>query len=119
MEVALHDAPLFREFAGLTLGQRLPDESTILTFRLLLEKNKLDHQILATDNELLQRKGLMLKAGTVVVSTLIAAPSSTRTKTGEGDPEMHQAKKGNQWRFGMKTHIGVDAESGMVHTVRA
>ena len=118
MEEALHDVPLFREFAGLTLGQRLPDESTILRFRHLLEKDKLADQILATVNELLQRKGLMLKAGTVVDATLIAAPSSTKNKTGERDPEMHQTKKGNQWHFGMKAHIGVDADSGMVHTVR-
>ena len=118
MEEALHDIALFREFAGLSLGDRLPDESTILRFRHLLEKHKLADQILATVNELLLRKGLMLKAGTVVDATLIAAPSSTKNKTGERDPEMHQAKKGNQWHFGMKAHIGVDADSGMVHTVR-
>jgi IS5 family transposase len=118
MEEALHDVPLFREFAGLSLGDRLPDESTILRFRHLLEKHKLADQILATVNELLQRKGLMLKAGTVVDATLIAAPSSTKNKTGERDPDMHQTKKGNQWHFGMKAHIGVDADSGMVHTVR-
>ena len=118
MEEALHDVPLFREFAGLSLGQRLPDESTILRFRHLLEKHKLADQILATVNDLLQREGLMLKAGTVVDATLIAAPSSTKNKTGERDPEMHQTKKGNQWHFGMKAHIGVDADSGMVHTVR-
>ena len=90
MEEALHDVPLFREFAGLSLGYRLPDESTILRFRHLLEKHKLADQILATVNELLQRKGLMLKAGTVVDATLIAAPSSTKNKTGERDPDMHQ-----------------------------
>jgi IS5 family transposase len=118
MEEALHDVPLFREFAGLSLGDRLPDESTILRFRHLLEKHKLADQILATVNDLLQRKGLMLKAGTVVDATLIAAPSSTKNKTGERDPDMHQTKKGNQWHFGMKAHIGVDADSGMVHTVR-
>jgi IS5 family transposase len=118
MEEALHDVPLFREFAGLSSGDRLPDESTILRFRHLLEKHKLADQILATVNELLQRKGLMLKAGTVVDATLIAAPSSTKNKTGERDPDMHQTKKGNQWHFGMKAHMGVDADSGMVHTVR-
>ena len=118
MGEAPHDVPLFREFAGLSLGDRLPDESTILRFRHLLEKHKLADQILATFNELLQRKGLMLKAGTVVDATLIAAPSSTKNKTGERDPDMHQTKKGNQWHFGMKAHIGVDADSGMVHTVR-
>jgi IS5 family transposase len=118
MEEALHDVPLFREFAGLTIGRRLPDETTILRFRHLLEQHKLADQILATVNDLLQRKGLMLKAGTVVDATLIAAPSSTKNKTGERDPDMHQTKKGNQWHFGMKAHIGVDADSGMVHTVR-
>jgi IS5 family transposase len=118
MEEALHDVPLFREFAGLGWDKRLPDESTILRFRHLLEEHKLAEPILATVNELLRDKGLMLKAGTVVDATLIAAPSSTKNQSGERDPEMHQAKKGNQWHFGMKAHIGVDADSGLVHTVR-
>ena len=118
MEEALHDVPLFREFAQLSWDQRLPDESTILRFRHLLEKHKLAEQILAVVNDLLTGKGLMLKAGTVVDATLIAAPSSTKNSSGERDPEMHQTKKGNQWYFGMKAHIGVDAESGLVHTVR-
>ena len=118
MEEALHDVPLFREFASLGWDKRLPDESTILRFRHLLEAHKLAEPILATVNELLRDKGLMLKAGTVVDATLIAAPSSTKNQSGERDPEMHQAKKGNQWHFGMKAHIGVDAESGLVHTVR-
>ncbi|WP_374491773.1 IS5 family transposase [Brachymonas sp.] len=118
MEEALHDVPLFREFANLGWDKRLPDESTILRFRHLLEAHKLAEPILATVNELLRDKGLMLKAGTVVDATLIAAPSSTKNQSGERDPEMHQAKKGNQWHFGMKAHIGVDAESGLVHTVR-
>jgi IS5 family transposase len=118
MEEALHDVPLFREFAHLSWDQRFPDETTILRFRHLLEKHKLADEILATVNAVLQRRGLMLKAGTVVDATLIAAPSSTKNKTGERDPEMHQTKKSNQWYFGMKAHIGVDAESGVVHTVR-
>jgi len=118
MEEALHDVPLFREFAQLDYSQRLPDESTILRFRHLLEHNRLAAQILGVVNELLQAKGLLLKAGTVVDATLIAAPSSTKNAGGERDPEMHQSKKGNQWYFGMKAHIGVDAESGLVHTVR-
>jgi len=83
----------------------------------LLEAHCLSHQLLATINATLARKGLMLKAGTAVDATLIAAPSSTKNSTGERDPEMHQTKKGNQWHFGMKAHIGVDAESGLVHTV--
>ena len=119
MEEALHDMPLFRDFAGLgSWHDRLPDETTILRFRHLLEKHKLAPEILKTVNDLLRAKGLLLKAGTVVGATLIAAPSSTKNKTGERDPEMHQSKKGNQWFFGMKAHIGVDAESGLVHTVR-
>ena len=118
MEEALHDVPLFREFAQLSWDQRLPDESTILRFRHLLERHKLAEQILAVVNDMLTGKGLMLKAGTVVDATLIAAPSSTKNSSGQRDPEMHQTKKGNQWYFGMKAHIGVDAESGLVHTVR-
>lgn len=118
MEEALHDVPLFREFAELGWDSRLPDESTILRFRHLLERHKLADQILALVNDLLTGKGLLLKAGTVVDATLIAAPSSTKNKDGQRDPEMHQSKKGNQWFFGMKAHIGVDADSGLVHTVR-
>ncbi|MDE2094745.1 MAG: IS5 family transposase [Burkholderiales bacterium] len=119
MEEALHDMPLFREFAGLGgWSDRLPDETTILRFRHLLEQHKLAPKILQTVNELLRGKGLLLRAGTVVDATLIAAPSSTKNSSGERDPEMHQSKKGNQWYFGMKAHIGVDAESGLVHTVR-
>ncbi|PKF70727.1 IS5/IS1182 family transposase [Pseudomonas fluvialis] len=119
MEEALHDMPLFRDFAGLGgWDDRLPDESTILRFRHVLEKNKLAERILATVNLLLGAKGLMLRSGTVVDATLISAPSSTKNASGERDPEMHQSKKGQQWFFGMKAHIGVDADSGLVHTVR-
>jgi IS5 family transposase len=111
--------PLFRDFAGLGgWSSRLPDETTILRFRHLLEQHKLAPEILATVNDLLRQKGLMLRAGTVVDATLIAAPSSTKNQSGERDPQMHQSKKGNQWYFGMKAHIGADAESGLVHTVR-
>jgi IS5 family transposase len=119
MEEALHDTPVHREFAGLGgWAERLPDETTILRFRHLLEKHKLAPQILKTINDLLSSKGLLLRAGTVVDATLIAAPSSTKNADGERDPEMKQSKKGNQWYFGMKAHIGVDADSGLVHTVR-
>ena len=118
MEEALHDIPLYREFAHLDAGlTRLPDESTILRFRHLLEQHQLAPQILASVNATLADKGLMLKQGTVVDATLIAAPSSTKNQDGERDPEMHQTKKGNQWHFGMKCHIGIDADSGLVHTV--
>lgn len=119
MEDALHDVPLFREFAGLGgWDDRLPDESTILRFRHVLEKHKLAGQILQTVNDLLTAKGLLLRQGTVVDATLIAAPSSTKNASGERDPEMKQSRKGQQWYFGMKCHIGVDADSGLVHTVR-
>jgi transposase, IS5 family len=118
MEEALYDTPMFREFVGLDQGEEnLPDESTILRFRHLLEVNDLSLQILATVNATLTAKGLLLRSGTVVDATLIAAPSSTKNSSGERDPEMHQTKKGNQWHFGMKAHIGVDADSGLVHTV--
>ena len=118
MEEAFFDTPLLREFAQLEELARLPDESTILRFRHRLEKHKLAEQILATVNELLIQRGLMLKAGTVVDATLIAAPTSTKNKDKVRDPDMHSSKKGNQWYFGMKAHIGADAESGLVHTVR-
>jgi transposase, IS5 family len=118
MEEALYDVPLYREFAGLGEGMtRLPDESTILRFRHLLETHGLAAQMLAVVNEILSEKGLMLKAGSAVDATLIRAATSTKNVSGKRDPEMHQTKKGNQWYFGMKVHIGVDAESGLVHTV--
>jgi IS5 family transposase len=119
MEEALHDMALFRDFAGLgNWNEPVPDETTILRFRRVLEKHKLAPKILETINDLLRNKGLMLRAGTVVDATLIAAPSSTKNAEGERDPEMKQSKKGGQWYFGMKAHIGVDADSGLVHTVR-
>ena len=118
MEEALHDTPLYREFALLDAGNtRLPDESTILRFRHLLEEHQLAPQILSTVNDLLTKQGLLLKSGTAVDATLIAAPSSTKNSTGKRDPQMHQTKKGGSWYFGMKAHIGVDADSGLVHTV--
>jgi IS5 family transposase len=117
MEEELHERPLYRRFVGLEGVARMPDETTILRFRHLLEKHQLAPQVLATINTGLAQQGLLLKSGTVVDATLIAAPSSTKNKDAERDPEMHQTKKGNQWHFGMKAHIGVDAESGLVHTV--
>ena len=118
MEEALFDVPLYREFAQLDVRGRMPDESTILRFRHRLERHKLAEQILASVNDLLSAKGLLLKAGTAVDATLIAAPSSTKNKDKKRDPEMHSSQKGKQWYFGMKAHIGVDADSGLVHTVR-
>ena len=118
MEEAFFDVPLYREFAQLEAFGRLPDESTILRFRHRLEEHKLAEQILATVNELLSSTGLLLKVGTAVDATLIAAPTSTKNKEHGTDPEMHSSQKGKQWYFGMKAHIGVDADSGLVHTVR-
>ena len=117
MEEALFETTLYREFAGLSSVERIPDRVSILRFRHLLEEHQLAPQILAVVNATLADKGLMLKQGTVVDATLIAAPSSTKNQDGERDPEMHQTKKGNQWHFGMKCHIGIDADSGLVHTV--
>ena len=147
MEEALFDVPMYREFALLPDGAvRLPDESTILRFgetsgfRHLLEKHALSSQMFALVNELLSSRGLMLKTGSAIDATLISAPSSTKNASGERDPEMHQTKKGSNWYFvrwrasrcarppqaascgacapcGMKAHIGVDAESGLVHHV--
>jgi transposase, IS5 family len=117
MEEALYDVPLYREFAGLGGVSRLPDRVSILRFRHLLEQHQLAEQFLQMVNSQLSAKGYMLKEGTVIDATLIAAPSSTKNKSGERDPQMHQTKKGNQWHFGMKCHIGVDADSGLVHAV--
>jgi IS5 family transposase len=118
MEEALYDTLMFREFAHLDVGEdHLPDESTILRFRHMLETHNLSIQILATVNATLTGKGLLLKQGTVIDATLIAAPSSTKNSTGTRDPEIHQTKKGNQWHHGMKAHIGSDADQGLVHSV--
>jgi transposase, IS5 family len=117
MEEALYEITSMRKFAGLSLPGPIPDETTILNFRHLLETHELAPEILSRINAYLGRKGLMLKRGSIVDVTIISAPSSTKNASGERDPEMHQAKKGEQWYFGMKAHIGVDADSGLVHTV--
>jgi IS5 family transposase len=117
MEEALFEVSLYCDFAGLGSTERIPDRVSILRFRHLLEAHDLARQILATVNATLAAKGLMLKSGTVVDATLIAAPSSTKNNTGGRDPEMHQTRKGKQWHFGMKAHIGVEADSGLVHAV--
>src|SRR6186713_3362761 len=118
MEEALYEIASLRAFAQLSLGEAIPDETTILNFRHLLEANELADDILKAVNAHLARKGLLLKRGSIVDATIIAAPSSTKNAEGERDPEMHQTKKGNQWHFGMKAHIGVDVASGLVHTVK-
>lgn len=116
-EEALFETGFYRDFAGISGTQRIPDRVSILRFRHLLEEHGLSPKILQVINTKLAAQGLLLKSGTVVDATLIAAPSSTKNSTGKRDPDMHQTKKANQWHFGMKAHIGVDAESGLVHTV--
>ncbi|MBT9134849.1 MAG: hypothetical protein DDT38_01591 [Firmicutes bacterium] len=116
MEEALYETTILRQFAGLNM-ERIPDETPILNFRRLLEKHELASGILAVINGYLGDRGLSLRQGTIVDATLINAPSSTKNKDGKRDPEMHQTKKGNQYYFGMKAHIGVDDESGLVHSV--
>lgn len=118
MEEALHDVPLLRQFAGLDAFEDVtPDARTILRFRHLLEQHDLAVAIFAEVNAMLSEKGLSMKRGSVVYATLIAAPSSTKNEGKKRDPEMTQTKKGNQWHFGMKAHICVDAESGLIHTI--
>jgi IS5 family transposase len=118
MEEMLIDTPCFRRFAGIDMVEdRIPDETTILNFRHLLEENRIAEQILERVNQSLREKGVMLKEGTILDATIINAPSSTKNKKGERDPEMHSVAKGNQWFFGMRCHIGVDAASGLVHSV--
>lgn len=117
MEEDLYEIASLRRFAGLSLNQPIPDESTILNFRHLLEANDLADDIFAAVNRHLAKKGLLLKQGSIVDATIISAPSSTKNASGQRDPEMMQTKKGEQWHFGMKAHIGVDADSGLTHTV--
>jgi len=116
-EEALYDIQSMRAFCGLELGRdAIPDETTILNFRHLLERHELTKAIFAAVSEHLAAKGELLRGGTIVDATLIAASPSTKNKEGRRDPEMSQSKKGNQWYFGMKAHVGVDAGSGLVHT---
>jgi IS5 family transposase len=119
-EDAIYDSQSIRQFIGVDLSREAaPDATTLLRFRRLLEEKQLTQRIFVAINEHLAAKGLLLKEGTVVDATIIAAPSSTKNKDGERDPEMHQTKKGNQWHFGMKAHIGVDAASGLTHSIKA
>jgi IS5 family transposase len=118
MEDALIEVPTMRRFAGIDLiSDRIPDETTILAFRHLLEKHDLGDQIFEAVKAHLKANGMAMKQGTIIDATLIAAPSSTKNEKGERDPEMHQTKKGNQWYFGMKVHIGVDKDTGLIHSV--
>ena len=116
MEDMLYEAESVRRFVGLRLTDQLPDESTILHFRHLLERHQLSQGLFEEINEHLASQGLRLREGTIVDATIIEAPSSTKNRTGQRDLEMRQVKKGNQYHFGMKLHIGVDAETGLVHS---
>ena len=118
IEDAIYDSQAIRAFVGIDLNREsAPDATTLLKFRHLLEAKGLTKKIFDTINGHLAEKGLMMREGTIVDATLIAAPPSTKNKDGKRDPEMHQSKKGNDWHFGMKAHVGVDAASGLVHTV--
>jgi len=117
MEDALYEIESMRRFAGLRLSGKLPDETTILNFRHLLERHNLGKKLFDTVNNHLSDEGLTLRGGSIVDATIIAAPTSTKNKDGERDPEMHQTKKGNEWHFGMKMHIGVDDALGLIHSV--
>ena len=117
-EEALYDIQSMRQFAGFDLGRdAIPDETTILNFRHLLERHDLTKALFEAVTKHLKEHGALLRGGTIMDATLIAASPSTKNKEQERDPEMSQSKKGNQWYFGMKAHIGVDAKSGLVHTV--
>jgi IS5 family transposase len=116
-EEALYDSASLRRFVGIDLGREaVPDATTLLKFRHLLEKHKLGEQLFSEVGRVLQDTGITLKTGTIVDATLIAAPSSTKNSKKERDPEMHQTRKGKQWYFGMKLHIGVDSQSGLAHS---
>lgn len=118
VEEALYDSAGLRRFVGVDLGVApAPDETTVCRFRHLLEKHGLGGSMLDAVNHHLERKGIRIATGTIVDATLIHAPSSTKNKEKERDPEMHQTRKGNQWYFGLKAHIGVDAKEGLVHSV--
>ena len=116
MEDLLYEAESVRRFAGLRLSEPIPDESTILNFRHLLEEHHLGQGLFTEIKNHLEEHGVRLREGTIVDATIIEAPSSTKNRAGERDPEMCQVKKGNQYHFGMKLHIGVDSETGVVHS---
>ena len=118
MEDALYDIESMRRFAGIDLEiDAVPDETTILNFRHLLEKHDLTEEVFDKTQQYLVDKGLLLREGTIVDATIIHAPSSTKNQAGTRDREMHQTKKGNQWHFGMKAHVGTDTRRGLVHRI--
>ena len=117
MEYMLYEVESVRRFVGLKLSGPLPDETTILNFRHLLEEHELGQSLFEEINRHLESQGLRLREGTIVEASIIEAPASTKNRAGERDPEMHQTKKGNEWSFGMKVHVGADAETGVVHSM--
>lgn len=120
VEEALYDSNAMRHFVGIDLGREpVPDETTMCKFRHLLERHGLGEKIFARVNGYLHSRGLTIGTGTIVDATILAAPSSTKNRSQQRDPEMHQTKKGNEWHFGMKAHVGVDAETKLVHSVAA
>ena len=116
MEDALYEVESMRRFASITLDT-VPDETTILNFRHLLEQHGLGEKLFNKINKYLEKQGLSFKEGTIVDATIISAPTSTKNESGQRDPDMHQVKKGNEWHFGMKMHIGVDEAFGLIHSV--
>ena len=119
-EEALYDSRSLRQFVGIDLGREpVPDETTICKFRHLMEKHNLGDQLFHLVNQYLQENGLKVSRGTIVDASIISAPSSTKNKKKKRDPDMHSTRKGNQWYFGMKSHIGVDSRSKLIHSVVA
>jgi transposase, IS5 family len=117
VEEALYDSLAMRDFVGVDLGRdAAPDESTVLKFRHLLEKHHLGDRMFAEVNAYLAERGMKVNGGTIVDATIIAAPSSTKNEEKNRDPEMHQTRKGKQWYFGMKGHVGVDSKTGLIHS---
>lgn len=119
LEDSLYEIESMRRFAGLRLSDNIPDETTILNFRHFLEKHGLGKLFLKEINKHLQHQGLLFREGTIVDASIISAPSSTKNQSRKRDSEMHSSKKGNQWHFGMKMHIGVDDVTGMIHSVES
>ena len=118
VEEALYESSSMRSFVGIDLGREpVPDETTVMRFRHLLEQHQLGARIFEEVGRVLHTRGLRLSKGTIVDATIIAAPSSTKNAEGQRDPEMHQTKKGNEWHFGMKAHIGVDSQTKVIHSV--
>ncbi len=117
VEEALYDSAVMGSFVGIDLGREpVPDETTVCKFRHLLEEHGLGGQMLKTVNLYLQSQGVRITTGTIVDATILHAPSSTKNREQKRDPEMHQTKKGNQWYFGMKAHVGVDSKTKLIHT---